>query len=140
MKDTNNLLPYNVWSGTDYNQNITGFTRNPISSNNWSYDGERSLKLTRTGPNIVDYISDHDITLPTDNYKLTVKIYSPEGTGRVMVKYGTDSTSYVMFQPSNQIQTLSIQVDNENIRGVRFLSDTMNASIYIDDIALITVP
>lgn len=53
MKDTNNLLTDNQWSGTDYLGNNTGFvgynTANTLRepTNEWSSLGENSLRITR---------------------------------------------------------------------------------------------
>lgn len=141
VKDNNNLLNYNVWSATDYTETITGFTNKPISSNEWSYTGERSLKLTRLSSTYGDYTTQHiQELLEYNNYKLTIKVYSPTGTGRIQLFHGTDATTtYVDINQSNQIQTLEIQVNNTPFRGFRLLSYIDESSIYFDDITLTTI-
>jgi len=53
VKDINNILDYNVWSATDYSNDITGFNKgagiNLHSTNTNSTVGEHSLKLTNKG-------------------------------------------------------------------------------------------
>ena len=53
MKDTNNVLGHNVWSATEYSNDITGFNKgagiNTYSINTYSTVGEHSLKITNKG-------------------------------------------------------------------------------------------
>lgn len=52
IKDKTNLINYNIWSGTDYLKNTTGTYASPTiqlsSSTDWSYNSDRSLKITGT--------------------------------------------------------------------------------------------
>lgn len=53
IKDKNNLMKFNVWSGTDYKKTTEGFLSGKgqfiESSTEWSFIGDRSLKITRVG-------------------------------------------------------------------------------------------
>ena len=49
VKDKNNLVNHNIWSGTDYLKNTSGIVTSPTitksSTTEWSSNSERSLKL-----------------------------------------------------------------------------------------------
>lgn len=123
-----------MWSGTDYLKNITGFTKNPTSSTEWSINGERCLKLTKTGTNWNDYISESMIDdLPIGNYRFSCQIYSPHASGRIMAFLSESNISQVTFSASENIQPIIITITNEIFRGFRMLNDTLNESIYFDD-------
>lgn len=58
MKDTNNILPYNLWSGSDYENTITYASKTgsfeAIPSNEYCDIGEQSYKITSAEHN--DYM------------------------------------------------------------------------------------
>ena len=139
MKDTNNLLDYNIWSGTDYNNDITGFNKTPTSSNEYSSIGENSLKLTRTTDDYNNYTTEHMKSLPSNNYRLTVDVYSPKATGRIVIFIGDDNQVMTNFGSSPNVQSILLQADNTNFRGFRLLNDTKGQSIWLDNISLVAV-
>lgn len=139
MKDTNNLLDYNIWSGTDYNNDITGFNKTPTSSNEYSSIGENSLKLTRTTDDYNNYSTEHMKSLPSNNYRLTVDVYSPKTSGNLVMFTGDADQVNVLFNPSPNVQSLSLQANNTNFRGIRLLNYTKGQSIWLDNISLVIV-
>ena len=140
MKDTNNLLDYNIWSGTDYKENIDRFNKTPISSNEWSNIGERSLKLTRTTDEYNNYTTETSgIELPANNYKLTANIYSPNAYGRIVMFTGDTDQVVVSFSPNPNTQVVSVQASNTKCRGFRLLNDTKGQSIWLDNVSLVIV-
>ena len=140
MKDTNNLLDYNIWSGTDYSNDITGFSKTPISSNEYSSIGENSLKLTRTTDDYNNYTTEYMKSLPSSNYRLTVDVYSPQAGGNLVMFIGDTVQVNVVFNSSPNVQSLSLQANNTNFRGIRLLNYTKGQSIWFDDFSLVSVP
>lgn len=139
MKDTNNLLDYNIWSGTEYTHDITGFSKTPTSSNEYSSIGENSLKLTRTTDDYNNYTTEHMNSLPSNNYRLTVDVYSPKSGGNLVMFTGDTDQVNVLFNPSPNVQSLSLQANNTNFRGFRLLNYTKGQSIWLDNISLVAV-
>lgn len=133
VKDKNNLVDYNVWSGTDYLKNITGFTKSPTSSTDWSSNGERSLKLTRTSDNYNDYTTESYFNLPAGNYLFECKLYSPNANGRLTLFLGSENVSIDFYKSSN-VQNISFTIDNDSFNGMRVSIYSSLESVYLDDV------
>lgn len=140
MKDTNNLLDYNIWSGTEYTHDITGFSKTPISSNEYSSIGENSLKLTRTTDDYNNYTTEYMKSLPSSNYRLTVDVYSPQAGGRIVMFTGDTEQVMTSFSPSPNVQSISLQANSTNFRGIRLMNDTKGQGIWFDNFSLVVVP
>lgn len=136
IKDKLNLLNYNIWSGTDYLKNITGFTKNPTSSTEWSINGERSLKLTRVAENYNDYITEITPNLPVGNYLLTFKLYAPNTNGQITV-FTNAETLTVGYAKNNNPQTISITIIDNTINMMRISIYVSLESIYLDNLSII---
>ena len=82
MKDNNNKLGYNCWSGTDYTNDTTGISSGSgcilQSSNYLSTCGEKSLKAIRIN-NSGFYVDTERLTSLNDNQNVTIQfdIYNP---------------------------------------------------------------
>lgn len=91
MKDTNNLLPYNVWSGSEYSKNISGYYA--ISSTAWSIIGEYSFRNDHSKNWLTLY---QDTSLNNVSLTLTANINSETG-GSLCIYYMVNG-SYSVFK------------------------------------------
>lgn len=143
MKDTNNILDYNVWSGGEYENNTNGLYRintntKIISSNEQSHIGEQSFKINVIDDSIASLVIDRRTfesgTSITYNFymncvagSLTLRIQELTSDKRTDVNIsgsacGMFSLSRVVSS-SQQVQLLLIP------RGT-------GTSYYLDDISL----
>lgn len=140
IKDKNNLAPYNAWTGSDYLKNVTDFSHhnNLKSSTDWSYNGERSLKLTRIAEEYLQYILQYFLHEATTqgNYKFTVKVYSPTTNGRIIIVLQDKDAIWVSYGVSNEIQTITLTITDSQITGFRFTVDTSLQTAYFDEISI----
>ena len=150
MKDTNNLLTYNQWSGTDYLENNTGFAvynSNDVSrssSNNWSSNGEHSLKVNKLSDSnfwVRAYYQDSilsktitgKLTIKTNNSR--VKVYLIELNGSTSVQ----TTSITV--PANTVSSVNLSLTSGDT-NTRFalhtvsLDDVEDHIYYIDNLQL----
>lgn len=81
MKDTNNLLPFNVWSGSEYSKDINGFYA--ISSTVWSSIGEYSFRNDYSNNWLTLY---QDTSLNNVSLTLTADINS-KNSGALCIYY-----------------------------------------------------
>ena len=83
MKDTNNKVDYNVWSGTDYGQNTEGLTNNypnilQVTSNNkYSTNGENCISIKSLNTDYKRVIFSTNNMLANEKYILTADIFNP---------------------------------------------------------------
>ena len=136
IKDKNNLISFNAWTGTDYLKNTNEFNNHPLSSTEWSINGERSLKLTNTEDNYEHYSTSYYQTLPTGTYIIQMKLYSPVGTGRIGVMLKGEDFQNINYSASDNVQNITITVTNKTIIGLRFYKWTVGTSVYIDDLKI----
>ena len=137
MKDTQNLLNYNVWSGTEYYENITGFNHKAISTNNWSSIGERSICIKRQDDIYENYITEHYMQLPVGNYMFTFDIYSLETSGSIVLVVGENEKIIVSYSPN--IQHIAVQVLNNNFMGFRLTSWNKGTDVYFTNFEVVKV-
>lgn len=115
MKDTNNLLDYNVWSGTDYTENTSGINKNTISriesTNQYAKIGEHSLKIINedtTGSSK----SVRPFTIPCSantNYTLSLDILNKSiYTVTVRLYYSETNYTQIVVNPSYNMQTVNL--------------------------------
>lgn len=125
-----------MWSGTDYLKNTNEFTHpdNIASSTDWSYNGQRSLKLTRRSESYNDYITTSSLPTPKGDYIFSCKVYSPSANGRVSVFLEDKDAVVVGYVISNDIQSINISINDSEIIAIRFIVDTLLQSAYFDDI------
>lgn len=110
MKDNNNVLDYNCWSGTEYNKNTNQFSfigTSGISSNEWSNVGDTSLKVST--PSIAQAF---DIQHMTVNSGKTVTIsfamYNPSIQVRAAIRTNTGALSTVTIPASNEVKVITL--------------------------------
>lgn len=140
VKDKDNLLSHDVWSGTDYSKNVNSFSKrdNLTSSTEWAFNGKRCLKLTRQTEEFSGYTTEHIINLPTGNYKFTVKVYSPDNNGGGITLFCSEGNEIVNYAKSNNVQTISIEVTNKTITGFRISIYSSLKSVYLDEFKIIS--
>ena len=146
MKDTNNLLDYNVWSGTDYANDITGIYINgnatAESNNTFSVNGESSLKITNTDVSRWNSVDLFRISSPKRVVSGKFRIYNPECDVVVNLFHTTEGVLISQVTvPQNKVpREISISGDTSNISGyisIRiFPRDINNSPVYIDDVSL----
>lgn len=117
MKDKNNVLTYNQWSGTDYLNNTTEFIRSSGNvlielSNEWSVNGENSLKITK---------------LLTSSYWIQARYYSTiineELTGKLTIKTKQSNVRIYLVEILNSsfINSNSVTIPNNTVAPVEIL-------------------
>ena len=112
MKDTTNLLDYNTWSGSDYNENVSNIpsmnNANIISSKYWSSNGESSIKCVRTHNTAQNVTRLGNLTLTVGaTVTATLTVYSPNNTVVVTLYDGTVLAQTNVPQ-SNTAQTVTL--------------------------------
>ena len=143
VKDTNNLLEYNQWSGTDYTKDITGITslNNSIieSMNKWSDIGENSFKLTRTD-NSLTTACRMNITNLTIGSNITLKLTTYNTNSNITIRLMDDNTiiSDVVVPKSDTSTIVSLSGDVTNTTLImRVILSNNNSYCYLDNISVI---
>ena len=141
MKDTNNKLDYNVWSGTEYNQGTSGFTIvrcTAESSKNWSSISESSLKITTNDSTNWSYIDACRLTGLTGTITATLDVYAPKGDISIVLYAGVNLVSVVVPE-SNTVQKINLSgtlPSNYNYLAIRMFPRVDNVPYYIDNISV----
>lgn len=136
VKDKTNLVPHNVWTGTDYSADTTGFNHTCIeSSTEWSYNGTRSLKLNRFQEGYNNYTTSFVVTLPQANYIFTCRLYAPHTKGNIIL-LTKEGNLEVQFSENESVQLITLSATNRSVDGVRFVNWSPNTSCFIDEISI----
>lgn len=139
MKDTNNLLTYNVWSGTEYANNIDGFVNTDLKikgTNQFSSIGESSLQIIKDGPNNWCNIDITSLITSNGNYTFKCNIYS-NSEGYVCLRQGSNLFN-IYFDKSKSIQTIIGSINFiQNINTYIQLVNDGNGEIYFDNLQFI---
>ena len=147
VKDKENLLPFNVWSGTEYLKNTNGFTASNLtmdSSKEWSSNGDYSLQVTTLINNYarVEFI-DNIPALKDETYVGSVDIFN-NSNNNIILRFVENTNILVqdiIIPSSNSMQTISITrtiiSDSTNLRFQLVFRNAM--TIYVDNISLIRV-
>ena len=139
MKDTNNLLSHNLWSGSEYENKTNEIIPNGLTiipSNEFSSIGETSFKIIRTGTN--NYLSIDIKSLLTNNKSYTVymDIYSPTTEGAVGLR-DTNGSTTVSYSFGEGIQTVSV-TKTFTLSGICYIQLTCSTGpVFIDNICLV---
>ena len=148
MKENQNLIDMNIWSGGDYDNSLTNVQCNQdnqkcIISNEWSINGETSFKITRGGGSGYNWCR---FRYPSTDARQTItaklKVYSPTAEADIWLCDINGSTegshTGVRITQSDTVQTISLTytgtlstVTSYAIR-VNLLSD--DTCLFIDDI------
>ena len=141
MKDNNNLYNYNVWSGTEYNNNTDDFDKTYniqlTPSNDFSSIGENSLKITCAQAN--EFMELQKITGLTEGKTFTISLFMYNPTVSVRCRLKSDNNSNITtitVPPSDNSKHVSvtgvIPVNYGNM-GLRMFIDGIG-SVYVDNI------
>lgn len=145
MKDTNNILSYDLWSGQEYNNTTTWNTENSgaiIKTNNIvSTIGEQSIQYSHHKDWDYGHIHISPISINSD-YTFSFDIYNPQGT--VMVRLASNSRlntlSQVSIPSSDKIQHVILNCTTPsdiNALYIQFFTNDSNI-FYFDNLSLIT--
>lgn len=145
MKDTNNKLDYNVWSGTEYNQGTYGFTIvrcTAESSKNWSSISESSLKITTNDSANWPYIDACRLTGLTGTITAELTVYAPKGYIRAVLFAANPNENIVITDvyQNDKPQKIVLSGDipaNYQYLTVRLFPRNDNVTYYVDDITFI---
>ena len=145
MKDTNNLYDYNVWSGTEYNENIEGFAASSeiqlIPSKYFSNIGESSLRVNSLVSG--EFVELQRVTSVTVGKTFTVSliIYNPTVQVRCRLKSDNNSNIITITVPpsenSKRVSVAGVIPSSYGGMGLRIFMDGVG-SVYIDDISSTT--
>ena len=144
IKDKSNLINYNIWSGTDYLKNTTGTSTSPTiqlsSSTDWSYNSDRSLKITGTVESyavtvlgeILDIETDAQMTgtihiLNNSSFNAQLRFHEVEGN--------VYNTVEIPSNPNSQEITVT-RTKTSNAKTVQLNLILRNpSSVYVDDVS-----
>ena len=138
MKDTNNIIDYNCWSGTDYNNNTTQFSfsgTTGISSKEWSYTGENSLKVSTTQAAQAFDIQ-HMAVDSGKTVTISFAMHNPYIKVRAVIRANTGELTTVSLPASKEIKIITISanvLENYDWVTLRCFLDQVG-SCFIDDI------
>lgn len=138
VKDKENLLPYNVWSGSDYTNNIEGFYA-PVhiisSSDEWSNQGNKSLKIISETLDY-SYTRFYFITATEgDKFNVTLKALNNSGNTLVLRVIETTNSHFqdVEIPSSSETQLINTNFTSTTDGVINFLIITRtNIISYID--------
>lgn len=138
MKDTNNLLDYNVWSCGEYNENSTGFNGSLIITNKYSTMEDYCLKLENktTTQTLVDSTIPSP---PNTQYTLKCNVYIIKGGISVVLRDNTWGNTSLWKAPNGGWEEVSITyttASSASAIAIQF-NKTANSEFYVDDITLI---
>lgn len=144
MKDTKNLLDYNVWSAGDYLTTMDGFSGGNEAivqlSNEFSINGEYSIKTIRKSPLYGTTLFTRLSNLTgTNTINATVKVYSPNNHVKVNLYNGSILTE-VTCPASSTVQNISLTTTvTSSYVDLRFFLDNVDDFIFVDDISIIVI-
>ena len=145
MKDTNNLVDYNIWSGTEYTKTATIVqkTVTTISSNQFSAMGEDSYKITNNndGYNYVDFMKYYAEVNETLTYKATVFTDTPVILSIVEVKDAVTYAHNVEVPVCKTFKEISLTAEINNIVDfvyIRVAFFNNQGTCYVDNISLVS--
>lgn len=130
-------MSHNVWSGTDYAKTITDFIPYTVtsivsSSNEWSSNGERSLKCECTKDNSYDGVRILNLGDVAATLKLT--LYNPEGSVNVRLWSPNQRFNQTIVPSSDN--PVEVSVYSNECYYLQLFSQTKQV-FYIDNITLI---
>ena len=145
VKDNTNLLPYDLWSGQEYNNTTQWNNENTgakIQTNNeFSTIGEQSIKYNHSND---EWDWGYTIIYPisaSSDYTFSFDIYNPQGT--VMIRLANDSRINTLTQvsvpSSDKIQHVSLNCTTPaSITSLYIVFFTNNSPIfYFDNLVLV---
>lgn len=143
MKDTNNKLGYNTWSGTDYTNNTNNFYAgncNINPSNEYSIIGESSLKITTNNSASWGFVDLQRLTGISGSCTATLDVYAPKGNILIQIYAGGPRSSVTVPQNKDfqQITLAGTLPSSYEFVVIRCFPRADNVPYYVDNISLIT--
>ena len=147
VKNVKNILDYNLWSGTEYSGELTGINSGYgqliESSNEWSFLGERSLKITYVG----DSYRWTDVPINISNFKEgciivdgVIKSNSKSSIFFVFTDVRGNQTfsEAMVFDKSDEIKRLFIDsIIDKEVKDISlriWVGGELGSSIFIDNL------
>lgn len=147
MKDNNNLIPHNIWSGGEYNKNTSGLIIAPglkiTLTNEYSSIGEQSFKATTIDDQYmwVQYLlygEYNDLQGKSTIYTPTSEIILG-----IVFFYSDDSQhmDYISIPSSDKPQLITLNAKSHQDKEVtsvalRITIKSLNKSSYFDNLSL----
>ena len=139
------MLSYNIWSGSDSNNNITGWSGryNIFSSRDFSSTGDFSFKLTYYGNSSWNSVFIESLT--AGEYQLKCDVLSKDTTCTIsLISLDGDniiSTHQAVSVDSNEWQSISLNNTIEDRQTFQILisnnsGTSKNKPIYIDNMSI----
>ena len=141
MKDTNNKLGYNAWSGTEYNNNtdnIYAGNCNMNSSNEYSVIGESSLKITTNNSASWGFVDLQRLTGISGSCTATLDVYAPKGNILIQI-YAGGARSSVTVPKNDGFQQITLSTalpSSYEFLVIRCFPRADNVPYYLDNISL----
>lgn len=139
VKDTENILDYNIWSGGDYLKNTNGFTianGSLARTTNYSSNGESSIYLLRLqGNSYVSFsvpLSDSDIG-KTITFK--VDVYSPNDSAQLQISHNSQYESSTC-NSNSEFQTITLSRTIVNSDSLYCIIKLNEIDCYIDNLSI----
>lgn len=145
MKDTNNLLTVNLWSGGEYFQNTSFNSQNKlIVSNKFSTLGEYSTKYIQPSPANWGSFSTHlDGALVNKKYKLSLDIYNPDNEYYLQLLINNNQLTRVTIPKLDKCQNISLTINTPSTAFeyiyLQFFNNADNSKIFVDNVNFIEV-
>lgn len=145
MKENQNLLSYNLYSGGEYENSTNGFYRintntNIITSNDYSVIGEQSFKINIISDSTASLIIDR--TTHNTGAILTGKLYIHVLSGSVTIRLQENTsgqkTDVVVNEGSDGLINISHTVSSTQQAQFLIIPQGEGTSYYIDNISLTT--
>ena len=141
MKDTNNLLDYNVWSCGEYdNINIITIYGKVKITEQFSTIGEKSIAYQQSNPANYGYfyIDSTNTVTSGENHTVSVDCYCPDSNFTFIVRQdGELSRVTIPRNPSMQHISLSFTSNRSASFRIQFFNDVSDSRIFIDNLSCI---
>ena len=148
VKDKNNLLPYNLATGSDYRKTITDEDHtflgisNLSSSTEWSSNGNRSIKHEKPTNTYCEYILTNIDT--TKSYEGSIKIHNPNSKLQFFLITKANgvnvSIKSITINESTEDNTATLNLTSSDLTEcttIQFRVLSINGPFYTDDWKLI---
>ena len=144
VKDNKNLIEYNNWSGTDYNQDTTNYYSSDSikisSSNIFSSIGERSLKILSPDVSGWPFVDLFRLTGIKGNVTGNITVYSPDGDLFVVLycRDPNENISSINVPSTDSPVTISLSgnIPSNSYISFRVFPRVNNATVFVDDVRI----
>ena len=143
MKDNNNLVDYQLWSGGEYATPLTNSSGGVIKINNeLSSIGENSILFTQNKNTNWGYYFSYPLTgsnvQANTTYTISFDVYCPDAMFYTKLSSGSVNT-VVIINVSECLQHIELSITNNDQYDVllQFYNNTGNSRIYMDNVNLI---